>query len=93
MVVKTDDGREIRGARRAEDTYSLQMTDTAGKLLLLDKAHILDERYEFKSLMPDDFAKRLSQPEIQNIVAYSEDPERARSCQDDPSRYSRRPDL
>jgi PQQ-dependent dehydrogenase (methanol/ethanol family) len=70
VVVRTDDGREIRGARRAEDTYSLQMTDTSGKLLLLDKAHIREERYEFKSLMPDDFAKRLSQPEIQNIVAY-----------------------
>jgi PQQ-dependent dehydrogenase (methanol/ethanol family) len=70
VVVRTDDGREIRGARRLEDTYSLQMTDTAGKLLLLDKAHILDERYEFNSLMPDDFGKRLSQPEIQNIVAY-----------------------
>ena len=70
VVVKTDDGREIRGARRVEDTYSLQMMDTAGKLLLLDKAHILEERYEFKSLMPDDFGKRLSPPEIQNIVAY-----------------------
>jgi len=70
VVVKTDDGREIRGARRTEDTYSLQMTDTAGKLLLLDKAHILEERYEFKSLMPDDFGKRLLPADIQNIVAY-----------------------
>jgi PQQ-dependent dehydrogenase (methanol/ethanol family) len=70
VTVKTDDGREIRGARRIEDTYSLQMTDTAGKLLLLDKAHILEEHYEFKSLMPDDFGKRLSQPEIENIVAF-----------------------
>lgn len=46
------------------------MTDVSGKLHLLDKAHIQDERYEFKSLMPNDFAKRLSAPEIQNIVAY-----------------------
>src|SRR5579864_5450152 len=27
VVIKTDDGREIRGARRVEDTYSLQMME------------------------------------------------------------------
>jgi alcohol dehydrogenase (cytochrome c) len=70
VVVKTDDGREMRGSRRTEDTYSLQMVDTSGKLLLLDKAHIIDERYEFKSLMPDDYAKRLTEAEIQDVVAY-----------------------
>jgi alcohol dehydrogenase (cytochrome c) len=70
VVVKTSGGSEIRGVLRIEDTFSLQMTDLSGKLHLLDKAHIQDERYEFKSLMPDDFAKRLSAPEIQNIVAY-----------------------
>ena len=70
VVVKTDDGREIRGSRRAEDTYSLQMVDASGKLLLLDKAHVTDQRYEFKSLMPDDYAKRLTGAEIQNVVAY-----------------------
>jgi PQQ-dependent dehydrogenase (methanol/ethanol family) len=70
VVVKTADGSELRGVLRIEDTFSLQMTDLSGKLHLLDKAHIQEERYEFKSLMPDDFAKRLSAPEIQNIVAY-----------------------
>jgi len=70
VVVKTADGPEIRGVLRIEDTFSLQMTDLSGKLHLLDKARIQEERYEFKSLMPGDFAKRLSAPEIQNIVAY-----------------------
>jgi alcohol dehydrogenase (cytochrome c) len=70
VVVKTADGSELRGVLRIEDTFSLQMMDLSGKLHLLDKAHIQEERYEFKSLMPDDFAKRLSAPEIQNIVAY-----------------------
>ena len=70
VVVKTADGTELRGVLRIEDTFSLQMTDVSGKLHLLDKAHIQEERYEFKSLMPDDFAKRLSAPEIQNVVAY-----------------------
>ncbi len=70
VVVKTADGTELRGVLRIEDTFSLQMMDVSGKLHLLDKARIQDEHYEFKSLMPDDFAKRLSAPEIQNIVAY-----------------------
>ncbi len=70
VVVKTSDGSELRGVLRIEDTFSLQMMDVSGKLHLLDKARIQDERYEFKSLMPDDFAKRLSAPEIQNVVAY-----------------------
>src|SRR3954469_3898326 len=40
VVVKTSDGTELRGVLRIEDTFSLQMTDTSGKLHLLDKAHI-----------------------------------------------------
>ena len=36
-VVKTLDGREIRGVRRNEDTFSLQMVDASGQLHLLDK--------------------------------------------------------
>ena len=70
VVVRTDDGREIRGLRRLEDTYSLQVMDTTGKLHLLSKAHIKSERYESKSLMPDDYGKRLSPVETQDVVAY-----------------------
>ncbi len=44
--------------------------DAAGKLHLLDKAHVKDERYESKSLMPDDYGKRLSDGEVQDVVAY-----------------------
>ena len=70
VVVKTSDGREIRGIRRAEDTYSLQIVEPSGNLLLLDKTQITDQRYEFKSLMPGDYSQRLTAPEIQNVVAY-----------------------
>ena len=31
------DGKEIRGVRRNEDTFSLQMVDATGQLHLLDK--------------------------------------------------------
>src|SRR5262249_8552377 len=38
IVAKTRDGRDIRGVRRNEDTFSLQLVDAAGRLHLLDKA-------------------------------------------------------
>ena len=42
--VKTKDGREIRGVRRNEDTFSLQMIDTSGQLHLLDKRTLASVR-------------------------------------------------
>ncbi len=37
VVVKTKTGEEIRGVRRAEDTFTLLLMDSSGKLLSLDK--------------------------------------------------------
>ncbi len=70
VVVKTINGQEIRGLWRNEDSYSLQMIDPSGKLHLLDKQHLAEQRYESKSLMPADFGKRLTEAEIQHLVAY-----------------------
>ncbi len=70
MVARTKDGKEIRGIRRAEDTFSLLITDASGKLLRLDKRDLASATVEQKSLMPADFAQRLSEPEIQSLVAY-----------------------
>src|SRR5204862_2995900 len=70
MVALTKDGKEIRGIRRAEDTFSLLITDTSGKLLRLDKRDLVSATVEQQSLMPADFAQRLSEPEIQSLVAY-----------------------
>jgi len=70
MVARTKDGKEIRGIRRAEDTFSLLITDTSGKLLRLDKRDLASATVEQKSLMPANFAQRLSEPEIQSLVAY-----------------------
>src|SRR5271157_3292637 len=70
LTVKTADGHEYRGVRRSEDVFSLQMVDTAGQLHLFDKAGLTEVRVENKSLMPDDYARRLNAPEIQNLVAY-----------------------
>ena len=70
VVVKTKDGRELRGVRRNEDTYSMVLVDAPGKLPLLEKKDLTDIRTEAGSLMPADYGQKLSEAEIQNLVAY-----------------------
>ncbi len=67
--VALKDGRRVRGVKRNEDTYSLQLTDLGGKLHLLDKANVTERRDEPNSLMPS-YAESLSGDERQDIVAY-----------------------
>ena len=70
IVVKTKAGQEMRGLRRAEDTFTLLLMDSSGKLLSLDKRTLAEQRTEQKSLMPAEYAGRLSEAEIGDIVAY-----------------------
>lgn len=70
VVLKMKDGRTLRGLRRAEDTYTLHLMDPNGKLHLLDKSNIVSKSFEPASLMPADYAKRLSETEVTNLVAY-----------------------
>ncbi len=67
VVVRTKDGREIRGLRRAEDSFTLLITDASGKLLRFEKRDLADQRTEQKSLMP---AERLSGSELAALVEY-----------------------
>ena len=69
-IVKTLDGREIRGVRRNEDTFSLQMIDVAGQLRMFDKRQLSSVVIDSTSLHPPDYATRLSSDEIENLVAY-----------------------
>lgn len=70
VVVKARDGTEIRGVRRNEDNYSVQLVDAKGKLHLIDKLKVASVKTEPRSLMPADFQSRLSADEITNVVAY-----------------------
>ena len=70
IVVKTKDGQELRGLRRNEDTFSMVLLDVTGKLHLLEKKNLADIRTETASLMPTDYGQKLSEAEIQNLVAY-----------------------
>jgi len=70
VVVKTTDGRQIKGVRRNEDTFSLQMIDLSGQLHLLDKRSLVSVTVEEKSLHPPDYKDRFSESELTNLVSY-----------------------
>jgi alcohol dehydrogenase (cytochrome c) len=70
VAVRTRDGRSIRGVRRNEDTFALHLVDVSGQLHLLDKANLADIQYEDRSLMPGDYATRLSEAELRDLIAY-----------------------
>ena len=69
-IVRTRDGRETRGVLHNQDTHSLQVIDSTGRLRLFEKEKLASFRTEEKSFMPDDFGKRLSASEVENLVAY-----------------------
>src|SRR5204862_3013675 len=70
LIVKTQDGREVRGVRRNEDTFSVQMVDASGQLHLFDKLTLAALRVENTSLMPGDYATKLTRRELDNLLAY-----------------------
>ena len=70
VTVTALDGTEIRGVRRNEDTFSLQMIDTSGQLRLLDKTKLASVTAAATSLHPPDYGTRLTADEIANLVAY-----------------------
>jgi PQQ-dependent dehydrogenase (methanol/ethanol family) len=70
VIAKTKAGQEYRGVRKNLDAFSVQFVDTAGKYHSFEKSELASLKIEPKSLMPDDFAKRLTSDEIRDLVAY-----------------------
>jgi alcohol dehydrogenase (cytochrome c) len=69
VVVTGRDGRTIRGVRRAEDTFSLQLIDAAGAFHSIDKMKAASVRVDPSSLMPA-YASRLNAGEVEDLVAF-----------------------
>jgi alcohol dehydrogenase (cytochrome c) len=70
VIAKTADGHEYRGAQKGADSFTIQFIDTTGHFRSFEKSALAELRTEPKSLMPDDYSKRLSGDEIKNVVAY-----------------------
>ena len=65
----TRDGRKIRGVRKNEDTFSVQLVNDAGELVTVVKTDIKSMEAGKTSPMPS-VAKVLSTDEVADLVAY-----------------------
>jgi len=70
VSVVSRDGRETRGLRINEDSFTIQMRDATGKLYSFRKADVTNVDKQFgRSLMPS-YNDRLSAAETDDLVAY-----------------------
>jgi mono/diheme cytochrome c family protein len=59
----------MRGSRLNEDTFSLQVLDSTGKLRSVLKADLQEQTLERRSAMPS-FKDKLTAPQVDDLVAY-----------------------
>jgi putative heme-binding domain-containing protein len=68
--VVTDTGQEVRGVRVNEDTFTIQVRDTAGRLYSFRKADVKQLDKELgQSLMPE-YKSRVSGADLDDLIAY-----------------------
>lgn len=70
VTVVTRRGRRYRGIVRNEDNFSLQMQSPDGSFKLLDKSDLRRVERESESIMPADYRKRLTEAQLNNLVAF-----------------------
>jgi cytochrome c oxidase cbb3-type subunit 3 len=70
VTVTMRDGTRLRGIAKNHDNYSIQLLDPDGKLHLLARADTGKIEIGERSLMPDDFARRLSAEETTDVLAF-----------------------
>ena len=64
------DGRSIRGTRKGEDAFSIQIMDTSGRLQGYVKANVREVTRDKTSLMPDFGPDRLSDQDLNDLLAF-----------------------
>ena len=70
VTVVTADGRTIVGVPMNEDTFTVQVMDTAERVHSLDKKTLKSFRHEDRSLMPAYDAGRLNNSDLDDLIAY-----------------------
>ena len=70
VTIVTRDGQRIQGTRKAEDAFSIQIMDTHERLQGYMKANVREVIREKRSLMPDFGVDRLSNQDLDDVVAY-----------------------
>ena len=70
VTLVTKDGQRIRGAKKNEDVFSIQVMDVRERIQGFMKANLQDVIYEKDSLMPAFGPGRLSDSDLGDLVGY-----------------------
>jgi len=70
VTVVTRDGQRIRGAKKNEDTFSIQFMDQRERIQGYLKADLQDVIYEPASLMPAFGPERLPDADLNDVIGY-----------------------
>jgi len=70
VTATTADGKVYKGTRKSQDTFTIQFIDTTGAYHSFDRADLKDLKIDNTSLMPADYATRLTTAEIRDVAAY-----------------------
>ncbi len=71
VEVRLSSGELVRGVKKNEDTFSIQIMDEQEKLYMLLKQDVNEIKAPHKSLMP---VAHLSAPELDNVIAFLKTP-------------------
>jgi len=69
VTIVTKDGQKIRGIKKGEDAYSIQVMDMRERIQGYLKSNV-EVTYEKNSIMPAYDAKRLSDADLSDLVGY-----------------------
>jgi len=68
--VVTAEGTVLTGIVKNENNFSVQFLDTRGGLHLFGREELKEITYQERSLMPDDYDRRLTTAEAQDLLAF-----------------------
>ena len=70
VTLVTKDGQRVRGTRKNEDAFSIQIMDTRERIQGYLKADLREVIYEKDSLMPAFTAARLNDTDLNDLIGY-----------------------
>ena len=70
VTLVTRDGQKIRGVKKNEDTFSIQVMDTRERIQGYLKSDLQEVIFEKASLMPEYGTERLSDSDLNDLIGY-----------------------
>jgi hypothetical protein len=70
VTIVTRDGQKVRGVKKNEDTFSIQIMDARERLQGYIKAEVQQVVFEKTSLMPEYGPARLTDSDLNDLIGY-----------------------